>query len=84
MANAASTAGDRVQLLVLVDAADALARYCVFSIDPTLFAAAPLTPGSDGAGCNSGSHINFIEAAGAEHESLAAWLRQKQRVAGQS
>jgi hypothetical protein len=79
MTNAASTAGDRVQLLVLVDAADALARYCVLSIHQTLFAAPALIGGRDVSGCTDHPHIDFIGAAGAEQETLAAWLDRKRR-----
>ncbi|MCX8252648.1 MAG: hypothetical protein OTI36_01540 [Beijerinckiaceae bacterium] len=79
MSNAAPTAGDRVQLLVLVDATDTLARHCVLSIDTTLFAATASAPGWDGFGCTHHPHIDLIGGAGAEHEPLATWLDRKQR-----
>lgn len=79
MSNAASNAGDRVQLLVSVDATDTLARYCVVSIHQTLFAATALIGGWDGSGCADHPHIDFIGEADVEHETLAAWLDRKQR-----
>lgn len=79
MSNAASTARDRVQLLVLVDATDTSARYCVLSIHQTLFVAPGLIGGRDGSGCADHPHIDFIGAAGVEHETLATWLDRKQR-----
>ena len=79
MSNAGSTFGNRVQLLVLVDATDTLARYCVLSIDTTLFAATALAPGWNGFGSTRHPHIELIDGAGAEREPLGTWLDRKQR-----
>lgn len=75
----APISGDRVQLLLLVDGTDAMARYYVVSIELTLPRVAASVGEQDGSACGRYRQIEFFDGTAVEHEALAAWLKRKQR-----